>query len=280
MAYAIDDLTINMFCEHWGFSSLPFPKTMQPGEIFLPGQIKDVFARLQQLLSTREIGVVAGEAGTGKTTLLELLLSRVAMTRYRVIHIPIPQSKTRELYRAIAAALGVNTSWFGADAMKVVDLLTFSFLESNRPNLLLIDEAHLLTPSCLNELRLLTNAQARHEPLVTLMLFGQPALASTLKLPAMIPLAQRIGVWAALGGMSEEETIGYIDWQIARAGAKNDIFSLAAKKAIHRRSQGIPWLVNRFAWECLNQGCLDGAKSITEELFAQVCKTLGPHLAN
>ncbi|WP_195713763.1 ExeA family protein [Desulfallas sp. Bu1-1] len=151
------------------------------------------------------------------------------------------------MYRAIAAALGVNTSWFGADAMKVVDLLTFSFLESNRPNLLLIDEAHLLTPSCLNELRLLTNAQVRHEPLVTLVLFGQPALASTLKLPATIPLAQRIGVWATLGEMSEEETIGYIDWQITRAGGKDDVFTLAAKKAIYRRSQGIPRLVNRFA---------------------------------
>lgn len=280
MAYAIDDLTINMFCEYWGFSSLPFPKTMQPGEIFLPGQIKDALARLQQLLFTREVGVVAGEAGTGKTTLIESLLNQIAMTRYRVIHIPIPQSKARELYRAIAAALGVNTSWFGADAMKVVDLLTFSFLESNRPNLLLIDEAHLLTPSCLNELRLLTNAQVRQEPLVTLMLFGQPALASTLKLPAMIPLAQRIGVWVALGGLSEEETTGYIDWHVTKAGAKNDIFSPAAKRAIFRRSQGIPRLVNRLAWECLNQGCLDGAKVVTEELFALVCKTLGPHLAN
>lgn len=80
--------------------------------------------------------------------------------------------------------------------------------------------------------------------------------------------------------MSEEETINYIDWQLEKAGGKTEIFPLATKKALFRRSQGIPRLVNRLAWESLNQGCLEGAQVITEELFAQVCKTLGPHLAN
>lgn len=278
--YAVEELTTNLFLEHWGFSSLPFPKVVRPEEAFLARQLEAALSRLHQLLATREIGVVVGEAGTGKSTLGDLFLTKISVTRYRVIYLPLPQTKTRELYRAIATELGANPSWFGADAFKVLNLLTHSYLESTRPNLLLIDEAHLLPPACLNELRLLTNAQVKHEPLVTLILFGQPALASTLKLPAMIPLAQRIGTWVSLTGMDEEETINYIDWQIEKAGGKTEIFPLATKKALFRRSQGVPRLVNRLAWESLNQGCLDGARVITEELFAQVCKTLGPHLGN
>lgn len=278
--YAIEELTTSLFLQHWGFSSLPFPKLVRPEETFFARQLESALSRLQQLLATREIGVVVGEAGTGKTTLLDLFLTKISVTRYRVIQLPLPQAKIRELYRAIATELGANPSWFGADAFKVVSLLTHSYLESNRPNLLLIDEAHLLPPACLNELRLLTNTQIKHEPLVTLILFGQPALASTLKLPALIPLAQRIGAWIALEGMNEEETINYIDWQVQKAGGKTEIFPLATKKALYRRSRGVPRLVNRLAWECLNQGCLDGAQVITEELFAQVCQTLGPHLAN
>lgn len=280
MTYAIDELTLERFCAHWGFSAPPFPKTVPPEAIFRPGQLAGALTRLQQLLYTREVGVVVGEAGTGKSTLIESLLEEIPLTRYRVIHLPIPQSKTRELYRALATALGVNTSWFGADAVKVLDLLTFSFQESHRPNLLLIDEAHLLTPAGLNELRLLTNARVKQELLITLMLFGQPALTSTLKLPAMIPFAQRIGVWVNLEGLPEQETEAYIDWQLTRVGGRTDIFAPAAKKALFRRSRGIPRLINRLAWECLNQGCLDKATMITEELFAQVCKTLGPHLTN
>ena len=117
------------------------------------------------------------------------------------------------MYRGISSDMGVNTTWFGADALKVVDLLTYSYLESNRPNL-------------------------------------------------------------------EEESIKYIDWHIKNAGSDREVFLPETKKAIYRRSQGNARMINRLCWECLNQGCLDGVKTITEELFSFVCKNLGPHLAN
>lgn len=280
MMYAVDELVTKTFLDYWGFTHWPFPKMAQPDNAFQDNRIDEAINRLQQLLVTREVGVVVGEAGSGKSTLLDIFLNRVSSTRYRVIHIPIPQTKPRELYRSIAAALGVNTSWFGADALKVVDLLTYSYLESNRPNLLLIDEAHILTPTCLNELRLLTNATGRHEAVVTLALLGQPSLATTLKLPVLIPLAQRIGAWINLGGLNEEQTCRYIDWQVQTAGGQKEIFPLATQKAMFRRSQGIPRMINRLALESLHHGCLEGAQVITEELFTHVCKNLGPHLAN
>jgi type II secretory pathway predicted ATPase ExeA len=187
-SYAIDELTSQTLCAHFGFSRLPFPKCIRPERTFPASQFAAALGRLQQLLATSEIGVVVGEAGTGKTTLASLFLTRVSVTRYRIIDLATPQAKPRELYRAIATALGANPSWFGADALKIIDLLTHSYLESNRPNLMVIDEAHLLSPAALNELRLLSNVQEKHEPLVTLILFGQPQLAATLKLPAMTPL--------------------------------------------------------------------------------------------
>lgn len=277
---AIDELATNQFLDYWGLSKLPFPKVADPVHTFLHNGYDHALLRLNQLLYTREIGVVIGEAGSGKSTLLDVLLSRISSTRFKIIHVPVPQNKPRELYRSISAAMGVNTSWFGADALKVVDLLTYSYIESNRPNLIIIDEAHILTPQTLNELRLLTNARVKTEPLITLMLFGQPSLASTLKLPAMIPLAQRVGAWVTLGCFTEEETVKYIDWQLEKAGADREIFLPATKKAVYRRSQGNPRMINRLGWEALHQGCLDGVDVISEELFAHVCKNLGPHLGN
>ncbi len=276
----LDEMITNEFLSYWGLERLPFPKVCDPADTFLNNRFEQALKRLSQLLYTREIGVVIGEAGNGKSTLLDVFLSKVSSTRYKVILVAVPQNRPRELYRSISAAMGVNTSWFGADALKVVDLLTYSYIESNRPNLILIDEAHVLTPATLNELRLLTNTKVKNEPLITLILFGQPALSSTLKLPAMIPLAQRVGAWITLSFLNEEETYSYLDWQLKIAGSTRELFLPATKKAIFRRSQGNPRMINRLCWESLNQGCLDGAEVITEELFAHVCKNLGPHLGN
>lgn len=277
---AIDEMITKEFLEHWGFDRLPFPKVCDTESTFLDNRYNIALKRLIQLLYTKEIGVVIGEAGNGKTTLMDIFLSKISSTKYKIIRIEVPQNKMREMYRLISAEMGVNTSWFGADALKVIDLLKYSYIESNRPSLLIIDEAHTLTPSALNELRLLTNTKVKNEPLITLVLFGQPSLSSTLKLPAMIPLAQRVGAWITLGFFTEEETAKYIDWQMKNAGSDREIFLPATKKAIFRRSQGNPRMINRLGWESLNQGCLDRVNVITEELFAYVCKNLGPHLGN
>lgn len=188
---AIDELVTKEFLEKWGLVQLPFPKVADPANTFSNARINSALTRLNQLLSTKEIGVVIGEAGSGKSTLIDFFLSKISSSRYKIIFVPVPQNRPRELFRAIATALGLNTTWFGADTLKVVDLLTYSYIESSRPNLILIDEAHILSPATLNELRLLTNTKVKNDPLITLMLFGQPSLSSTLKLPAMIPLAGR-----------------------------------------------------------------------------------------
>jgi general secretion pathway protein A len=277
---AIDEMVTREFLKYWGMESIPFPKVADPDNTFLNTRMETAQKRLNQVLFTREIAVVIGEAGNGKSTLVDVFLSGLSSTRHKIIHIPVPQNKPRELYRSISSAMGVNTSWFGADALKVMDLLTYSYIESGRPNLILIDEAHILGPATLNELRLLTNARVKNDSLITLMLFGQPSLSSTLKLPAMIPLAQRVGAWITMGFLTEEESLEYMAWHLKKSGCDREIFSPAAQKAIFRRSQGNPRMINRLCWESLNQGCLDKVEVITEELFSHVCKNLGPHLGN
>ncbi len=280
MSYTLDEMVTNSFLEHWGLTALPFSKVADSANAFSSRQFDMALPRLAQLVRTKEIGVVTGEAGTGKSTLMDIFLSKLPINRFKTIVVDNPQNARREMYRCILASLGVNTTWHGANALRVEDLLTYSYIESGRPNVLVIDEAHILGQPVLEELRLLSNARVKKEPLLTLVMFGQPALASALKSPDMIPFAQRIGAWITLGPMSEEETSAYIDWQIKAAGGEHEIFLSGTKKAVHRRSQGNTRLVNRLCWECLNQGCIDDVKTISEELFAYVCKNLGPYLAS
>jgi general secretion pathway protein A len=280
MSNLIETMVKSRLLEYWELETYPFPTVINPSSIFFGQNHEKNILKLNQLLYTKEIGVVIGEAGTGKSTLLDMFIAGLSSSRFKIIRIDNPRNRPREMYRGISSAMGVNTTWFGADALKVVDLLTYAYLESGRPSLLIVDEAHNLLPAMLNELRLLTNTKVKSEPLVTLVLFGQPSLASTLKIPAMVPLAQRVGAWITLKAMAEEESKAYIDWHMKEAGSDKEIFSEEAKLAIHRRSQGNARMINRLCLECLNQACLDNFKTVTEELFTYVCKNLGPHLSN
>lgn len=277
----IGEKIVGDFLEYWNFEKMPFPKIISPEQAYEDVRLQQKLQKLKQVLVTGEIGIIYAEVGMGKSTFLDIFLNQVSISQYRIIHLCIPQPKPRELYRSIAEGMGIDTALMGANSMKVSNWLMHSYLESNRPNLLIIDEAHTITPQALNELRLLTNASVKHQPILTLMLFGQPLLNSTLKSPALIPFVQRVGVWLSLEGLNVEQTGKYIDHQILRCGGNGeDIFPSLTKKAIHRKTQGIPRLINRICLECLHEAAIRNIKVIDEELFILVCKNLAPNLLN
>jgi len=275
---SVEEAVASRFLQYWGFTQIPFPKTVSAERILPTTHHQHALGRLQQVLLTREIGVVVGETGTGKSTLITGFLPIAMAAGYRVIHLPVAYTKVRELHRAISQALGVNTTLLGADAIKVTDLLSYSYVESRRPNVIVIDEAHILSPACLNELRLLTNTTVHDESVVALVLFGQPLLASAFKAPMLLPLAQRVSAWVTLQGLDEEQTRQYMDWHLETAGQSVELFTPGCVRALARRAGGNPRMINRLAWECLNQACLDESRVVTEEIFSFVCQNLGPHL--
>ncbi len=263
----------------YGLSDAPFPKHAPAKKVLYYDNFKQILQRLDQVLLTGEFGVVIGETGSGKTTLLSQFIARSLHQMYQVIVIYEPSSKKRELYRSISQGMGVNVSVQGADALKVVDLLKRSYLEFNRPHILLIDEAHLLSTTCLNELRILTNRVVQDHPILSLVLFGQPFLASMLQSPEMTAFAHRIHVWATLTSLNEEDALEYLQWQFKVAGSAEEIFKPGAQLLVVRKAKGNPRLICRLCWECLNQGYNDESKVITEELVSYVFKNnLGPHL--
>jgi type II secretory pathway predicted ATPase ExeA len=275
------DVVMGDFLQYWALERMPFPKLTPPENAYEDIRIKQNLKKLQQVLATGEIGVVVGDVGMGKSTFLDIFLSQISVSKCRIIHLPTPQSKPRELYRSIAEGMGIDTSLVVSNSMKVSNWLMHSYLESNRPNILVIDEAHILTPQSLNELRLLTNASVKHRPIVTLVLFGQPLLSSTLKSPGLTPFVQRIGVCLSMEGLNIEQTGKYIDWHLQIAGYKGEeIFPELTKKAIYRKTQGIPRMINRICLESLHESAINGTKVITESFFIQVCKNLAPLLSN
>jgi hypothetical protein len=113
---------------------------------------------------------------------------------------------------------------------------------------LIVDEAHLLAPRMLEELRALTNFSDSGESLLRLIISGQLSLEETLTQPAMFAFNQRIGIQTTLETLTRDESAEYVSRRLALAGANvTDIFSEDALLTICEASDGSP--------RCLNQLC-------------------------
>jgi len=251
-----------MFEEHFGFATKPFGKTPDPSFLYESPQHSEALARLEYAVDEKELAVLVGEIGSGKTTLSRALIDRIGDSR-PVILLINPRLTPTQLLRAIAKSLGFEPSRFRSDLLEQIHTKLFELYESRREPVLIIDEAQLIpSKATLDEIRLLTNFQLDDQNLLSVLLIGQPELERRLERPAHAPLRQRIGMRYHLGPLTLEDTIAYIEHRIRIAGASRNPFSRDAMEEIHALSGGIPRLINTLATTALLDAFGDDAATI------------------
>ena len=109
---------------------------------------------------------------------------------------------------------------------------------------LVVDEAHLLDDTMLEELRLMTNANYDRQSPLTLILLGQPLLRLRLKASHFEALRQRLPYRYCIEGLDQDETIKYIQHRLSLAGMQPDFFSEDASQFIFQMSEGLPRRIN------------------------------------
>ena len=82
---------------------------------------------------------------------------------------------------------------------------------------MVVDEAHLLTPEQLEQLRLLTSAEMDSATPCAVLLVGQPTLARQLRMGIFSALDQRIAVRYQLVPMDLAESVTYLRHHLALA---------------------------------------------------------------
>src|SRR6266567_8919945 len=100
-----------MFDSHFGFASKPFGKTPDPSFLFESTQHAEALARLEYAVEEKELALLVGEIGSGKTTLSRALIDRIGETR-PVILLINPRLTPTQLLRSIAAGLDITPPRF------------------------------------------------------------------------------------------------------------------------------------------------------------------------
>lgn len=254
--------------QHFNLTSYPFRKDIPIENLTLSRSQKDAAEALQQVIRTKEIGILVGEPGMGKPLTLAYLSKKLPRGNFKLISLPNPQGSARYIWRHLVRQLGIDTP--GPDAFRgLLKQLIFFAEEIGRQPLLLVDEAHQLRPETIEELRLLTNITLDNTCPCILIMAGQPELLSRLHNPAFEAFNQRVGVRFRLMPMGEEETYQYIDSHLRLAGATRQIFDDEAKQLIFSFTKGIPRKVNRSCLDALNYAYQRGLHQIDADTIKE-----------
>ena len=173
-------------------------------------------------------------------------------TRHQVIYIANPAFGTRGLYVQVVRALGAKPRYLKAELMtQAADLLAAETAERHPTVVLIVDEAHLLQPDQLEELRLMTNAEMDSASPFAGILIGQPTLARQLRLGTFAALDQRIATRYAIKPMDLAESAAYLRHHMTLAGREDPLFADDAVARLHRVSSGLPRALNNAATAAL-----------------------------
>jgi type II secretory pathway predicted ATPase ExeA len=251
-----------MFEEFFGLQSKPFGKTPDPSFLYESPQHKEALARLEYAVEEKELALLVGDIGSGKTTLSRALIDRIGESRPVVLLIN-PRLTPTQLLRQIARGLGLEPARFRNEILDQIHTRLFELYEEKREPVLMIDEAQLIpTKATFDEIRLLTNFQLDDQNLLSVILIGQPELERRIERDAYAPLRQRIGMRYSLGPLSLDETIEYIEHRIRIAGGTRNPFDRRAMDEIHAVSGGIPRLINTLATTALLDAFGEDAETI------------------
>jgi general secretion pathway protein A len=265
-----------MYDKYFGFSDLPFRVTPEPGFFYSNAVYQEALATLRYGIEARKgFIVVTGEVGTGKTTLLKILMQRAESTIHTAF-IFNPKLNFAGLFRFILNDLGMPCSTDDkALLLEQLNDYLIQQLKNGHIVAVLLDEAQDLSDDSLEELRLLSNFETDKEKLIQIVLMGQPELEQRLNRPELRQLKQRIALRCRLAPLKGYEIREYIDFRLKTVGyAGKELFDRDAVEKITFYSTGIPRLINVICDNALLNAYATGKRTISAKAIEEVASDL------
>jgi type II secretory pathway predicted ATPase ExeA len=267
-----------MYETHFGLRQRPFRATPDSGCYYPATGHEQALQRLLRALDEGEGPVLlTGAPGTGKTLLCHCLLERLGPDVTSAFLTQGHFGGRAGLLQSVLYDLSVPHEGRGEQELRLTltDLLLRNYADGKKA-ILVVDEAHHLSPDLLEELRLLGNLEARQGKAVQVVLAAQPSLAVTLGRPDLVCLSQRLAVRATVEPMGAAEAADYLVHQVRVAGGRpEDVLAEEARELLARGTRGVPRLLNQAAHEALTLACSAGVRPVDAEAALEALALLG-----
>jgi general secretion pathway protein A len=269
----------NLYLTHFGLKEAAFNITPDPEFLYLSTSHREGLAQLSYGVKARKgFVVLTGEVGTGKTTLIQVLLKELdSNTLTALIFSTI--TTPLDLLRFVCEEFGLTDSKAPRQEMHdYVTLVNEFLLERYRAGgncALIIDEAQNLSAEVLESIRLLSNFETPKDKLLQIILVGQPELATRLNSSTLRQLKQRIALRHHLRPLTLAECREYIVNRLRSAGRDDgNVFRSAALEEIHQLAGGIPRLINVLCDNAMLTAFALGKPEVEFEMVREVAEDL------
>ena len=259
-----------MYLSHYELDKEPFSISPDPQFLWLSEKHQKAFEILKEGILERDGCVLlAGDIGTGKTTLIKRL---VKLDDVAAIFVTIndPDLNALDFFNILASEFQMGRRFAAKDefiaGFKHFLLNAFS---SYKKVLIIIDEAQRLNHEILRETVELSNLKMAGRKLLKVFFVGQLEFNAMLMQPENREVLQSISAHFYLEPLSEPETRNYIVHRLKVAGARRQMFTREALAEVFTLSKGYPRLINVICDNALRCGFSAGLKRIDTAVIRQ-----------
>lgn len=265
-----------MFLQFFGLKDNPFKLTAAGKGLFLGQHHEEALAHLRFAIAEGEgFTVITGQNGVGKSTICRALVESLQGSA-TVAFLSSPIAGPRELLQRMNRSFGI-----AADAQSTHGLIDglnrFLMRErvARRRVVVFIDDAQILAPAVLEQIRLISNLETTREKLIQMVLVGEPALMQLLNSHQLRQMGQRVSVHYDIGPLTIDETAAYIQHRLSVVSTGPPVrFSREAVRKIFRYARGNPRRINIVCSRMLETAFKARMKEMTGELADSVIRVL------
>jgi type II secretory pathway predicted ATPase ExeA len=266
------------FAVYLSFYSLdkkPFQINPEPNFLWLGEIHKEALSILRYgVISRNGVLTLTGDIGTGKTTLINALLSELN-SNVTAAHISYTSIDIIGFLNLVGQAFQITESFDRAENfIYLFSKFLHKKFNENVHVLLVVDEAHRLSWEIFEQIRLLSNIEIAGQNLISFFLIGQNELNKKLLSRDCRAPRQRITIHYQLKPLSETETLQYCNYRLKVAGSQFEIFTSQAIHEIYRFSRGYPRLINIICEQALIAGYVKEAREIAPEIIKNCSREL------
>ena len=264
-----------MYTNFYQLNRKPFQISSDPAFMWMGEKHKEALATLKYgILDNKGFLLLTGDVGTGKTTLINVLLQSLSDDVISTT-VPDPGLEKLDFFNYIATGFGIEKTFLTKGTfLAYFRKFLIQASEDQKKVLLIIDEAQLLTQEMLEEIRLLSNIEKTDAKLINIFFIGQNEFNEILNRDQNRAVRQRLTLNYNIDPLTPDETGDYIRHRLNVAGATYSIFQEEAIQEVFLYSGGFPRRINVICDHCLLSGYVKENKMIDGSIVKECAREL------